>query len=140
MNFEELPEGWMDLPLTDPNHIANVLDLFVSLESRRNGCLLILICDEEHRPVQPIVIDRIPACPPADAIPFLAQVGATIGERPGAGVLVALGRHRKLRVTANDLAWRATIERALSRYVAVLGVHVITVDGTLPVLAADAAA
>ena len=140
MNFDDLPEEWDSIPLTDPDHIANVLDLFVSLEARRNGCLLMLICDEERLPVQPVLIDHMPACPPADALPFLAQLGATIGERPGAGVLVAIGRQRKLRVTANDLAWRATIERAFSGHVEVLGVHVITYDGTLPVLPPEVAA
>lgn len=28
MSFKDLPPDWPDIPLTDPTHIANVLDIF----------------------------------------------------------------------------------------------------------------
>lgn len=140
MSFEDLPEDWPSIPLTDPTHIADVLDIFVSLRARHRGALVVIICDEERRPVQPIEIDGVPTSPPAEATRFLGHLASTIGDRPGWGALFAIARHRALQVTANDQAWRQAIETAFGGHAEVLGVHVVTRDGSLPVLAPREAA
>lgn len=139
MSFRDLPKHWPTIPLTDPDHIANVLDLFVSCEARQVGALVILICDEERRPLQPIQIDDIPPRPPADAPPVYGRIAATIGERPGLAVLCALARPR-LRVTADDVAWRRILDEAFEGQAEVLGFHVVTPDGSIPVPAIGEAA
>lgn len=140
MSFEDLPEDWPSIPLTDPTHIADVLDIYVSLRARQQGALVVVICDEQRRPVQPIEIDGVPACPPADATRFLHHLAITIGDRPGCGALFAIARHRTLQATANDQAWRHAIETAFAGHAEVLGVHVVTRDGSLPVRSPGAAA
>ncbi len=80
--FRDPPEHWPTIPLTDPDHLANVLDLFVTLEARSIGALIILICDEARRPLQPLQIDEIPRRPPADTLPIYGRTAATSGGHP----------------------------------------------------------
>lgn len=133
MSFEDLPESWPTIPLTDPDHIANVLDLFVGLEARQTGALVLLICDEERRPLQPIQIDHISPRPPTDALSIYGRIAETIGSRPGLGVLCAMARPRRLRVTADDQAWRRLLDAAFDGHAEVLGFHVVTLSGSIPV-------
>ncbi len=141
MNYEELPPQWPTMPLTDPEHIANVLDLFVDLRARLAGCLLILVCDEQHRPVQPLLIEQFDAAPPAAYRAALERMAATIGAaNPHASILCALGRSSRLRVTATDQGWRRELESAFAGRAEFLGVHLITVDGSLPIQRLDRAA
>ena len=59
MSFEDLAQEWPTMSLTDPDHICDVLDVFVDLRARNAGSLLVLICDEERRPVQPLSLIHI---------------------------------------------------------------------------------
>ena len=61
MSFDDLPDNWPELPLTDQRLLADVLDLVVSEQSRRDGALYVLLCDEQARLVQPIAIDLLEA-------------------------------------------------------------------------------
>lgn len=133
MTLHDLPEDWPSIPLTDPDHIADVLDIFVSLEARHCGALVVIICDEQRRPLQPVQIDDMPACPAADALTLLTHLARVVGEVPGGSALFGIARLRKHRVTANDQAWRHAIETAFDGHAAVLGVHVVTASGSLPV-------
>jgi hypothetical protein len=62
MSFEDLPSDWPDIPLAAPTHIADVLDLFVSMQTRLDGALLVLVCDSLRRPVQPILLHGSTRC------------------------------------------------------------------------------
>ena len=64
MSFDDLPDNWPELPLTDQRLLADVLDLVVSEQSRRDGALYVLLCDEHARLMQPMAIDLLEA--PAD--------------------------------------------------------------------------
>ncbi|GAA4896652.1 hypothetical protein GCM10025789_13070 [Tessaracoccus lubricantis] len=59
MSFEDLPREWHGLSLSDPGLAVNVVDLFLKNSDRRRNSALLLICDEEGRAMQPVVINDI---------------------------------------------------------------------------------
>lgn len=140
MAFTDLPSDWGDRPLTDPRLVADVLDLVVSERSRRDGALCLLVCDGTDRLRVPIVVDDMPVgAPPSGEDPVLVRLFddlASIGD--DLSVLVAIGRDGGLSVTAHDRAWAQAVASAAAGRLRVLGVHVVTLDGSRPVW--DAAA
>ena len=141
MNFENQPENWTSIPLSDPDHIADVLDLFVGLSDRHAGSLVVIICDAQRRPIQPVAVNGISAMPPAEGVEFLERLARTVAECvPGGSVLCALARRRQLRVTMKDQAWRRCIEAAFAGHTELIGVHLVTCDGCIPIPALGAAA
>lgn len=134
MNFENLPADWPSIPLTDPDHVADVLDIFVGIRGRTVGSLVILICDDQHRPVQPMIMNDIGAGAPRDAHVPLAQIADGIAEfKPDATVLCAVARPGRTRVTKTDRQWAQCVGRAFSGRLPVIGVHLVTLDGTIPI-------
>ncbi|MGB8021647.1 MAG: hypothetical protein WCF04_10500 [Candidatus Nanopelagicales bacterium] len=134
MDFEKLPADWPTIPLIDPNHIADVLDIFVGVGDRMAGSLLILICDEQRRPVQPIIINDIDTGASGDGYLHLAQIAQNVSElRPEATAMCGIARRGSASVTNTDRLWAQTLERAFAGYVQLLGVHLITLDGTVPI-------
>lgn len=134
MNFENLPADWPSIPMTDPDHIADVLDIFVGTRDRVVGSLLVLVCDEQRRPLQPITIGDIDGMRPAEALPRLRHLAETIaGMNADATVLLAIARRGRLHETKTDRRWRSACEDAFAGRVDVLGVHLITLDGTIPI-------
>lgn len=142
MNFENLPADWPTIPLTDPSHIADVLDIFVGIQDRMTGSLLILICDEQRLPVQPVMINDIYAgSPNFDHRPFADIADGVADVRPGATILCAIARRGPTHVTANDRRWARMLERAFADRLELIGVHLVTLDGTVPIsVRADEAA
>ncbi|HRY11601.1 MAG TPA: hypothetical protein P5544_16670 [Candidatus Nanopelagicales bacterium] len=140
MSFKDLPTDWPDIPLTDPTHIANVLDIFVSMKTRMNGGLLVLLCDPLRCPMQPILVEDFGRRPPEDGDQALKNMATSIAEvLPGATVLCAIARRGGLSITADDRAWRTAITRAFAD-VPLIGVHVVTPDGSRLVHPISAAA
>ncbi|MCO5300974.1 MAG: hypothetical protein M9886_13565 [Candidatus Nanopelagicales bacterium] len=140
MSFKDLPPDWPDIPLTDPTHIANVLDIFVSMKTRMNGGLLVLLCDPLRCPMQPILVEDFGRRPPEDGDQALKNMATSIAEvLPGATVLCAIARRGGLSITADDRAWRTAITRAFAD-VPLIGVHVVTPDGSRLVHPISAAA
>lgn len=131
MSFDDLPPDWPAISLTDPAHVTDVLDLFVTMQARFEGALFILVCDEQRRPVQPIQIDGVRGAPPEDMHGVLEEMARTIAEaRPQAGVLCAVARRGATLVRPSDLAWRDCLDATFGPHLPVLGVHVITPDGS----------
>lgn len=134
MNFKNLPTDWPTIPLTDPDHIADVLDIFVGMRDRMLGSLLILICDAQRRPVQPVILNDIDAGAPGGAHLPLARIAQHVAElNPEATVLCAIARQGRTRVTRTDQRWARALERAFAGRLDLLGVHLITLDGTVPI-------
>lgn len=50
MSFENLPQNWPELPLHDPTHAADVVDLLVKMSDRACDSLLLLPADENGVP------------------------------------------------------------------------------------------
>jgi hypothetical protein len=65
---------------------------------------------------------------------MLAPIMRTVNEmEPDGGVLAAIARPGGLSVTADDIAWADTVAASARGWVRLLGVHVITLDGSRPV-------
>jgi hypothetical protein len=130
MSFEDLPADWPDHPVDHPAFCADILDLFVSERSRQRGCLFLLVCDAQHRAVQPIEILDIEIAPPADTVALLKQMVPTLQEFPGCTLLTAIARPGRLKVFWCDAAWRDCIVAAFDG-IPLLGVHLVTPAGSL---------
>jgi hypothetical protein len=132
MGFENLPENWNEIPLTEPAFVADVLDMCVFQRDRHRGALVLLLCDDEARLVQPVVVEDVP--PDLDdaerARPF--EVAAEAMGRAGS-LLVAIARRDGLSVTDEDRAWAAAAARVCGDDIRLLGVHVVTSFGSRPV-------
>lgn len=136
MNFQNLPDNWPTIPLTNPDHIADVLDMFVGRRDRMVGSLLILICDEERRPMQPVMINDIDAGWPDDDHVPLSRIAQQVADlRPEATVLCAIARQGRTRASRTDQRWAQSLEKAFSGRVELIGVHLVTPDGTVPIRA-----
>jgi len=133
MAFTDLPDGWTTVPITHPSLLDDALDLLVSEVSRRTGALYLLFCDEGERLVTPVEISPIADAPTRSAEraallrPLLAEMG--VGGPP-VTVLVALARPGGLSVTEDDVAWAQAASAAAAGAVRLLGVHLVTPDGS----------
>lgn len=130
MGFNDLPDDWPDRPLTEPQLVADVLDLVVFDRDRRSGALAVLICDDEARLVQPVVItDLEPMATEEERCKALSAITGAMG---GCGsILVAIARRDGLSITDGDRVWaRAAARRADADEVRLLGVHVVTSTGS----------
>lgn len=58
MSFDDLPPGWADRPITDPDIFADAVDLFATYASREEGCLYVLVCNEVGQVMAPVAIDN----------------------------------------------------------------------------------
>lgn len=133
MAFTDLPPDWPTLPITRPDLLPDVLDLVVGDEARASGSLMLLICDGSDRLVCPIETTDIGE-PRAERTSHLATVMAMAAELdPDAGVLAAVGRHGGLSATDDDHDWADALAASAAGNVRLLGVHVVTSDGSRPV-------
>lgn len=134
MIFQDLPADWPTIPLTDPDHIADVLDIVVPIRDRMVGSLVMLFCDERRRPVQPVIINDVGAATPGDEHLPLQQIAAHFrGALPELTVLCAIARPGRCDVTGEDRRWARVLERAFAGNLELLGIHVITPEGTGPI-------
>jgi hypothetical protein len=141
MAFTDLPPQWADRPIHHPALVADVLDLLVPLTDRRAGALLLALCDEQGRLLQPCLVEGDPGCAEARRTPgFFAEVLA--GLSPGGSMLVGIARSAGLSARPADLEFAAAAQAACAEHgLRLLGVHVVTLDGSrpLPRLSAEAA-
>ncbi|GAA2732322.1 hypothetical protein GCM10009867_07960 [Pedococcus aerophilus] len=130
MSYHDLPRDLLSVPLTDTELQGDVVDLVLGIEDCRSGALALMLCDEQDRGVQPVVLTDLPEL---GAVEDLRQVLdlllPLVGERQGA-VLVGRGRRRGLLPTDVDRAWhQATIESCARHGVRLLGYHLASPDG-----------
>jgi hypothetical protein len=135
MGFEQLPADWPQRPLTDAGLTANVLDLVVSFADRRSGGLSILVCDDQARLVQPTLMTE-----PADSIPMAERPGiidfwVDLAEQlePRGGLLISIVRASGLSITDDDRAWCDVAARSCAGRITLLGLHIVTLEGSRPV-------
>lgn len=135
MTFKNLAPNWPDLPVVGERHIADLLDLMMSPRARMNGALLVLVCDEQRRPMQPILIEddngEVPR-PPYVTEPLRNMAGGISRSLPGATALVAIGREGSLSPSVMDRAWHRSIREAFAGQVELIGVYLTTPRGCQP--------
>lgn len=68
MDFEDLPGGWAQRPITDPDLFEGVVDLIVTEASRAAGALHLLLCHADGRLLQPITVEDFPGGSPIRSI------------------------------------------------------------------------
>lgn len=149
MGFQNLPDDWPDLPLTEPQLLADVLDLVVMERDRRAGGLGVLICDGHQRLAVPVMISE-PDDLASDedrrvGLETIARSvrGFDLGEGGGTGrpgIHLAIARRDGLSVTKSDRAWQRAAATVCADDIDLLGVHIVTCDGsrTLPPFAPGA--
>lgn len=129
MAFTDLPDDPRDLPLSDPAYTADFLDLVVSERDRHRGGLALLLCDDEDRLLAPVVVGELPDdLSDAEREQTVATVCSAMDGR--GSVLVAVARRTGLSVRTGDHAWARAAARACAEGPRLLGVHVITVEGS----------
>lgn len=130
MSYHDLPDDIRTRPLSEPTLQGDVVDLVLGLEDRRGGAVALMLCDEDDRGLQPIVLTDLPeAAAVEDLQRLLDLLLPVVGQMQGA-ILVGRGRRRGLLPSDLDRAWhQATIE-ACARYgVRLLGFHLASPDG-----------
>ncbi len=130
MTYEDLPDDIGSVPLTDPTVQADLIDLILGIDERRNGAVGFMLCDDGDRGVQPVVISDLPeGAPAADFVRLLDLLLPMVGRSHGA-LLVARGRRRGVVPTDADRAWhQATIEACVRHGVRLLGFHLAAPHG-----------
>lgn len=130
MTFEDLPPRASKIPLTDRRVAADVIDLIIGDTDRATGCVGLMICDDEHRGIQPIVLHDVPD--DADATGLAQLLGLLlplVSERRGS-VLIGRGRRRGTMPNDIDRAWHQTAIDLCGRAgVPLLGFYLATGDG-----------
>ena len=130
MTFEDLPPRANEIPLTNRRVAADVIDLIISDADRAAGCVAVMICDSEHRGIQPVVLHDVPH--DADAGGFatlLDMLLPLVAENDGA-LLIGRGRPHGTSPNDTDRSWhQMAIDRCADQEVSLLGYYLATADG-----------
>lgn len=138
MAFTDLPEDLSRIRLSDPTHLPDMLDLVVSEQDRHRGALVVLLCDDQDRLRAPVVLGELPdELTEEERVRALALFVTATGGR--GSVLVAVARADGLGLRPGDAVWRRAAERACQGGPRLLGVHVVTLNGSREVPEALAA-
>lgn len=71
MSFQDLPNGWQSMSLSDPALAVDVVDLFLGYFDRQQHSALLILCDESGCAEQPVVVNGIDWHMPAAERPKL---------------------------------------------------------------------
>ena len=130
MTFEDLPPRASQIPLTDARVAGDVIDLIVGEADRAGGCVGLMLCDEEHRGVQPVVLHDVADDGRAEGLGTLLGLVLPLLAQSHGSVLVARGRPRGTVADDVDRVWhQAAIDLCAAHGVRLLGFHVATGDG-----------
>ena len=130
MTFEDLPQDVRNIPLTDRRIAADVIDLLIGDGDRSAGCVALMVCDEEHRGILPIVLSDVPHDADLSALVSLLDLLLPLVVERGGSLLMGRGRPGCGVLTDVDRAWhQQTIECCRTHGVPLLGFHVASRDG-----------
>ena len=132
MDFEELPDGWAQRPITDPDILVGVIDLIVTEASRSVGALYLLLCHADGRLLQPVAVDDFPGGSPIERI--RESFGGLFRELRDQGVpavVLAVARWGEAALDERDAEVRgALVEAAAVGGLDVLG-YAVAVPGAI---------
>lgn len=128
MSFVDLPDDWKSRPLTDPRLAADVVDLFVRDEDRLAGSVAVLLCDGEHRLLQPVLVTMdTDAVPLADKHLVVKRFTDLVAHGVAASLLLAVARPKGAWVTDGDREWHdVAIRGCRAAGVDLIGLFVVT--------------
>ncbi|GAA2154405.1 hypothetical protein [Humibacillus xanthopallidus] len=130
MTFEDLPPDVKKIPLTDRRVAADVIDLIIGDEARADGCVGLMVCDEEHRGILPIVLSDVPHDADLRALAALLDMILPLVVARSGSLLMGRGRPGGGVPTDADRAWhQQSIDACRAHGVRLLGFHVATRDG-----------
>lgn len=141
MTFENLPPHWQTLPIDDPTIMDDVVDLVTQHSDRLQRSLMVLLCDETGRLLQPISInglDRRPSRSHMEAmVSWLGHLPERLGGEP-LSALFALAYPADRDLSVGDRqGWAQVIHVTCEAMgIRVLGVRLATVDRVGPLVAA----
>ena len=139
MTFHDVPRDLARRPLTDARLVADVLDLCVPFPDREAGAICVLLCDDEDRLAQPMVIGEIGHPSADDRLQFMHNIfGMARQLMPYGSVLLAIARADGLSLTPDDELWARSAVVAADGY-RLLGIHVVTMHGSREIPQAAAA-
>lgn len=121
MTFHDLPPHSRDLPLDDPTLRADLVDLIVSLRAREGGCLALLLLDDDHVCMTPLVVEEM-GVPGPDQVRQV--LGTFLGQLEAPGLVVAIGRPGSGLFTDADRAChQVVVEECRARGITLLGTY-----------------
>jgi hypothetical protein len=130
MTFEDLPPDVKKIPLTDRRVAADVVDLMIGDEARADGCIGLMVCDEEHRGIVPIVLSDMPHDADLSALTAVLDLMLPLVVARGGSLLMGRGRPGGGVPTDADRAWhQRSIDSCRAHGVRLLGFHIATRDG-----------
>ncbi|WP_432876236.1 hypothetical protein ACQPYH_25835 [Kribbella sp. CA-245084] len=135
MTFLDLPPTWTDLPLTDPDVAADVVDLMLTLGDRHRGTFAVILCDPNDHYRATITVD-LPSefdrlAPPRDTHALcstaLSPIIPAIQTAPNTPVILALGRPGPAHSPALDQDWStAATNICQATHLHLLSFHIAT--------------
>ena len=133
MSFDDLPEHWADLPLSDTDLASDVLDLLVTEADRSSSALVLLLCDEEHRLIQPCCINEVDrAASELERRSVLDVFVQAMRDRPS-GLVVGLARPGPATPDDLDRAWhQSAIDACRGTSVTLLSTHLVAMSEVVP--------
>lgn len=134
MSLDDLPDDWPSRPLTASALVADVLDLLVSPVARRRAALYLLLCDDTDRLLVPIAIDELESeqTPRQRADLVATVIDLSARTAPVGALLAAVVRPGGLSSSDDDQSWAEAVATAAGGRTRLLGVHLVTPDGSRP--------
>lgn len=103
MTFEDLPKDMRNVPITNAELARGLVDLFVFEASREEGCLLIVLLDDQGLAQDPILVGEVDdSREPAGARRFFDLLCTELGFP---ALILARGRPGGPMLTDSDRAW-----------------------------------
>ncbi len=133
MTFQDLPAGASEIPLTDKRVAADVIDLILGDQDRAHGCIGVMVCDEQDRGIQPVVVSDVPHDAGSGGLAQLLDLLLPLVAQRGGSVLIGRGRPRGGVPNDLDRQWhQQAIDSCAAHGVRLLGFYLATRDGVHP--------
>ncbi|MCU1538032.1 MAG: hypothetical protein JWP82_2383 [Humibacillus sp.] len=130
MTFHDLPPDVRHVPLTDRHVAADVIDLLLSEDDRRAGCVGLMVCDGDHRGILPVVLSDVPHDADVGSLRSVLELMLPLVVERGGSLLLGRGRPSSGAPTDVDRAWhQQAIDCCRAHGVRLLGFYVATRDG-----------
>ena len=113
MRFDELPQGWAQRPITDPDVFEGVVDLIATTQSRSDGATYVLLCHPNGRLLQPICLPgETRGADVSQVVENVSRVLTEVARHDVHDVVMVIARPGRVTPTPRDRDLRAAFEGA----------------------------